>query len=664
MKSEEVMVSSEEVTEVWKDYENGIAYLESSGLRKKLPQFVRFYEGDQWPPPTKLTKNMPRPVVNVIKMICRSKKAAILSVPVRISYECERADADVERLNHFAEYIQKEIGQERLDGEAISDGVKKGCYVYHYYWDSEARGKDGSCAGGVRCEIIDPLNIIFANPCELDEQKQKWIIIASRESVDGVKAKADKGIDLSLIKSDVASNEYGRPEQEGSEMCTVLTRYFRRNGEVYCEKAVKGVVVNKAFSIAPDIEGAKMALGLTEREDVSGISAHSGGKMDAPNNALPDDGGAGHGGSIGAKAYLYPIVVGSYEKKEHSIYGLGEVEGLIPNQKAINFNIAMTLYNNQQLAWGKYIVLPNALGAQVITNEPGQVLTDYSRTGTGIRKLTEQSMQSQPMAVVDSIITLTRNVTGASEIMTGEAIGSNMSGSAIAQLQSQAQMPIEDLRRAFWQVKEKQGAVLAQFFKLFYFEKDFSYQLDGEKVTDVFNGSDYLLMRLDVVVDSTKGTNASSAGDINLLDGLFKAGAIDARGYISSYPSDSISNKSELLRAVDEKERSELAVLSKQIEEYANQVGIMQSKLKQSEQAVESVMALIEENGKKDEFIARLYAEARQKIQSANSMLAEDKRKIDEATSDATLFASELTGKHPQAKGDAELECSQRTSQG
>ena len=194
--------SISEVTALWEDYENGLTYQQSSGLAKNLPTFVNFYEGKQWAAPTKNTKNLPRPVVNIIKMICRNKKSAILATPVKIIYKAEDEMADVEKFNNFAAYIQKEIGQEALDKKAIDDGVKKGSYFYHYYWDSEAKGKNGIKEGGLRCEIIDPLNIFFSNPTELDEQKQKWILIASREDVESVRAKCDEGIDPEEIVSD------------------------------------------------------------------------------------------------------------------------------------------------------------------------------------------------------------------------------------------------------------------------------------------------------------------------------------------------------------------------------------------------------------------------------------------------------------------------------
>ena len=70
------METNDIVTELWRDYENGLIFQSESGLAKNLPMFVNFYEGKQWARATENTKNLPRPVVNIVKMICRSKKSA------------------------------------------------------------------------------------------------------------------------------------------------------------------------------------------------------------------------------------------------------------------------------------------------------------------------------------------------------------------------------------------------------------------------------------------------------------------------------------------------------------------------------------------------------------------------------------------------------------
>ena len=644
-----------ETTKLWEDYQNGLAYQGSTGLSKNLPTFVRFYEGDQWAKPTDATKNLPRPVVNIIKMICRSKKSAILSTPVKIVYQSDSPSVDVERFNHFADYIQKEYGQEALDKKAIDDAVKKGSYFYHYYWDAEARGKNGIKEGGLRCEVIDPLNIFFSDPTELDEQKQEWILIASRENVKAVQSKADKGVDKDAIVPDTNDSKYGTIEQEGDKLCTVLTRYFRKNGEVYCEKATKSVIVNKPFSITPNLAEAGKELGYDEE--------------DAPNTSLPDN--ADDEGEMVSSANLYPIVVGNYEIKENSIYGLGEVEGLIPNQKAINFNLAMSLLNVQENAWGKYIALPNALKGQQITNTPGQVLIDHSGTGQGIKKMTEQGLNGQPMQIIDTIMQSTRVVTGSTEVMTGETLGAGMSGAAIAQLQSQALQPVAELRDAFWIVKEKQGKVLAQFFKLFYNQKEFTYTQDqpmqegGQnefnelltdkqvKVQDIFNSSDYANTNFSIVVEATTGTKASAAGDINVLDTMLAKGLISLKTYIRSYPQDALSNKSELIKGIEADEQDQVKMLTQELEKAQKQIVELTRIVEENKKIVDSSVSLIKENSQLRAFAMQIYTEATQKIRASNQQVMMGNNALDEVLTDAGNMAHTIAqqqGYIPQSR--------------
>lgn len=644
----------ERMTLLWRDYQRGLDYQHASGLYKKLPEYVRFYEGNQWPAPTENTKNLPRPVVNMVKMICRNKISAILSARVRLVYAATRREVDMEAFNRFSDYIVKEIGQEALDKQAVHDGIVKGTYIYHYYWDAEARGRTGVELGGLRCEVIDPLSIFFANPREPDEQKQKWIMIAMREDVESVRAKADKDADLDAIMPDEATDEnhYDTAEQEGDDLCTVLIRYFRRDGEVYCEKATKSAIVNKAFPITPDVEG-EMERMQREAEDDG---------MDAPNGASPDD-ASGEAVTLrpkGTKAHLYPIVVGSYEKREGSIFGLGEVEGMIPNQRAINYNLAMLLLNAQQMAWGKYIVHPQALEDQEITNEPGQTIIDYTGSGQGIKKLSESGASQQPFQLIDTIMQLTRSVTGSTEVMTGEMLGANMSGAAIAQLQSQAQQPIEELRDSFWLVKEKQGKVLAQFYKLFYRDAEYSYeeetapveatmpgampmQAAGPQIMHAtFTGTDYDGVEFDVTCEAMSGTKFSTAGDINVLDVLFAKGAISLPTYIKAYPDDALSNKSKLLELIEAEKGDREMQLQQQLEQTQAQLAQSAQLLEQQKATVDNVVGLIQENNRLKALLGNIFTEANAKMNAANEQIEAGNAKIAEVEGDARMFAEAI----------------------
>ena len=630
--------AEERTTDLWRDFQRGRAYQSEKGLTKLLPLCVKFYEGDQWAAATKNTKNLPRPVINITKMICRSKKSAILSTPVRLRYSTFEPTQNVDKFNYFADYIQREIGQDQLDKRAIDSGVKKGTYIYHYYWDAEARGMNASVIGGLRCELLEPLNVFFADPTEQDEQKQAWILIATRESVAAVREKADKGIDLDAIKSDEATDDpYANKEQQDSDLVTVLTRYFRKGGEVWCEKGTKATIVNKAFRITPDVAAARASIDKVE-----------GDKEDAPEDGLPDPTNVDRREVSPRKATLYPVVVGQYEQREGSIYGLGEVEGIIPNQRSINFNLAMMLLSAQENGWGKYVVGKDALRGQVITNEPGQVLVDHTPGGGGIRRLSEGSMPSSPMQLIESLTSLTRVVTGASEVMTGETLGADMSGAAIAQLQSQALQPVEELKRTWWLVKEKQGRVLAQFFRFFYANTRFTYLPDDaeegldEKMVDTFSSSEFADMDFEVTVESIGGTNASVAGDINALDTALKVGAISINEYFKMYPSDALSNRSEILRVLESGEGNKVAQLTAQIEELTAQIEAQKA-------AVDSVSTVVAENARLKQQLAQVSAdkiavekEATEKISFANQQLIAADQLIKRTVGDAQQMATQI----------------------
>ena len=630
-----------QVSALWKMYEDARAYQDTIGLSSDVPMWVRFYEGDQWPRATKNTQHLPRPVVNMTKMVCRNKKANILSTPVKLVYDTDDGSNAGKKFTEFTAFIEKEMQMKKLDASAVKDGVVKGTYVYHYYWDADAVGKKAEVQGGVRCEIVDVLNTFVANPKEIDEQKQKWIMFSSREEVETVKAICDDDVDKDLIVPDDVDWRYdNNSEQEGTAMCTVLTRYFRINGEVYWEKAVKNTIITKPTPLTPDVSAEVEEI---DREvETAEKKAKTKKKVDVADTALPDKAKGSH---KSYKARLYPVVIASYEERDKCIYGMSEVANLIANQRAINNNLAMGLLAVENNSWGKYIVHKNALKGQKITNQPAQVLVDYSDTGNGIKKLAEQQPSDLSIQMADKLLELSRAVSGSTEIMTGEAIGKNQSGAAIAQLQATASMPIEELRTRFWDAKERSGKILEQFFKLYYESKDFSYkeevinpatnQKEEQVISDVFKSSEMVDMDFTVTVEAIGGTRATAASDIAFLESMFQAGAIDAKTFVKSFPADAISNKSELQEALEEQEQSALLQAQQTIEQ-------MQLQLQQAQVVTQQATSLINENQQLRAQLISLYTEAKAKVEFANKAIQQVSEQYNEVYSDAQDFAQEI----------------------
>ena len=644
------------ITKLWEDFEHARSYQNSLELTTQIPINVDFYEGRQWAAKTEATRHIPRPVVNIVKFITRSKKSSIVGAPISLVFTSNGNPEMARKLTEFNKTIENEMEMDELRNKMVQEGIVKGTGILHYYWDSEAKGELGDFEGGVRGEIIDPLNIFFANPQEQDEQKQKWIIIASRIEVNAAremmsrKYKKDDG--AKLVKPDGASLLYtDEVEQDGTELVTVLTRYYRKNGEVYYERGTKSTMLHDGIPMTPPTEADAEVELQREAEETAKIDqiqhdTASGEKMDSGEDKLQDLpketlNTARH------KFSLYPIVVYPYEVREKSIYGMGEVEGIIPNQKAINFIFAMQLLSIQNMAWGKWIVKEGALRNQKLTNSPGQVVTDHTPYGVkGISRSDEPPISNHPMSFMDTLLSSTRLVTGSTEVMTGETY-SGQSGQAIANLQSQALKPIQELRDRYLRANKKGARIIKQFYELFYEDKHFEYQAeDGSFMEQSFSGMEMENSAFDISIEAGAGTPYSESLEISLLTEYLGAGYIDYPTYLELLPAQIASFKTSLLKKVQEGTANQVKAAQEQIvalqEQLAQATAALQQmgqRLEAQGQTVEKVDQLINRNRAMGKTLAELYEEATQKINTANAVMKAQGQEYANVRRDAETMA-------------------------
>lgn len=626
---EDVKTRKERATETWKQFEEGRAYLASIHLDETIKTNVDFYEGRQWAKKTENTKHLPRPVTNITRMIANNKMSAMNNKPCKIVYEADSSDKDSTAFTKFSDYQYKEMQMDKMNRRAAYNGCIKGTYIYHVFWDAEATGKKGKVTGAMRTEILDPRNVIFCNPTQIDEQKQKYIIIAVREEVEAIKESLPDGYDKEAI---VADDEIdGKKEQDGTEICTVLIKYFKKDGEVYCEKSVKNTVIRDAFPLRPAYEEIEKELFAEEDE----ANANSPDDTEDTEKATPYS---------SYKPTLYPIAVGQYIEREDCIYGLSEVEGIIPNQKSINLTTAMILLQVQQESWSKWIVKKDALKGQKITNESGQIITDHSATGDGIKRVGGGQFNSYAMQFLDNFINSTRVVTGSTEVMSGEVISANMSGAAIAQLQAQAQQPIEETRKAFWRVQEKVGRIAEQFYRMYYHNptefKTMEATANGEMqvVTNEFAASNYDDVEFTVVAKVTAGTASSPAGDIAVLDQLKAEGVITTMQWLEAYPNDALSDKNHLIELTKQAEQNKMKQLEALLVEREGQLKTVLEQNKDAMNALASVQQTNKENEALREDLAIIYNKLRKTQNDAISL----KEYADNTHDDASMFAQEI----------------------
>lgn len=495
---------------LWELYLEGIAYHNKMGFPTKFPMYVRFKEGDQWAQPTERTKNLPRPVINIIEMIVRSKRSSVLDQPVSIVYRQGGAPEDdvekqmqqdaAENMTEYARKVWDSADMDKLCSEAVDDAATNGTGIWHFYWDNSVTGgRMEPYVGELRGETVDALNFFVANPQMRDVQKQDYIIIAQRLKVGAVremaKARGLKEEQIAQIVPDdyIESETYraARMELDGkeNEKVTVLTKYYRKDGAVVFDKATRSVEICKGVSLTP------------AGDDEDGI-----------------------------KIKLYPVAAMNWKLRKACFYGIGEVEGLIPNQKLINFMQGMQGFAVQQMGFPKIITKPGAL-KQPLTNEPGEVITDYGNGG--ISYLAPPAFSSAAAQLCNDMIDMTRVVTGTTEVATGESMGANMAASAIIALQNQAQTPVNEIQRHFWRAVKDIGRIWSEFFRTYCSDRrEIVVEMGDEVQGRVFTGTEYAKYDFDLQVDVGASSEYSAVLAQATLDKMLDRGDITIDQYI------------------------------------------------------------------------------------------------------------------------------------
>lgn len=504
-----------ESTKIKQGYEDGKAYFKQMGFMDKWPLCERFKAGDQWPAPTAKTKNLPRPVINIIRYIENHKVSAILNEPVKMVFAPDELDEeDLQSqvaANVFSQYSATEwenTEQDKLNEKALDNASNLGTAIWHYYWDSNyTGGRKLAYVGRLAGEIIDPINCFVGNPQQQDTQKQPYIIISYRDTVENArqeaKANGANAEQLSLIvgDKDTRNEGYDSAQKEIKDKVTVLTCYWKENGTVWLMKICGDVIVKPEYN-----------------------TQHK----------------------------LYPIVSMSWYERDKSWYGVGDTEGLINNQKAINFMVAMQMMSAQLTGMPKLMIKEGYVD-NILNNDPAAVIHDKNTTGGtwSAQYLQPSSMTPQVNELVEFLMTNSKTLSGATETATGElAKSSQMNATAIMLLQKASGVPIESIKRRFRRAMEETGNIELEFWTINYntaryipFKDD-----EGNETSIEFRGSDFKDIGLKLKIDIGVSTDYSETLVMTTLDKLYDKGAIDTQTYVELAPQSVVPFKEDLLK--------------------------------------------------------------------------------------------------------------------
>ena len=508
------------IQKAWAQYEAGKQYKRRIGLYETIRRNERFYRGEQWQ--NGEGANLPRPVFNIVRRIMDYLICSVASTDLSIRFTDENLpflrEADeirslqegLEVLSANAAYRWERCAMDKQLLRLLTDAAITGDGVLYCYWDPSVKTPQ-LFEGDLVTEVIDNVNLFVADVNRADIQSQDYIILAGRASVASLRAEAAAaGVPEEELRKISADNDtagqcgdLSQFELEGDEeaKATYLVKFWRENGRVVFEKSTRECSIRRA------------------RTDCR----------------------------------LYPVALMNWITTKNSFHGTSPVTELIPNQKFINRAYAMAMKHMTDTAFSKVIYdkskIPewsNEVGQAIAAVGGGNISDAVSVVGVG-------EMQNGYLDLIESAITMTKELMGATESALGNMEATNTS--AILALQETSRIPLEQIRSAYYRCVEDLANIWADMMCAYYpTERLLPYRTrDGIQVAEAHFDSlkgGFLCARVDVAELS----RYSAAGAQNLLDKLLDEGYISPAAYIRRLPSGLLCDRQALLEELDANE--------------------------------------------------------------------------------------------------------------
>lgn len=485
----------------------------ATNLIKYIQEAQDFYNGNQYPDDN--DNNMIRVTMNFCSFSTNLKAAKIVGTQRYITYTADNSDYDCSKLQRFDEYNISKLDEKTEDFQSALDGFNNGTALVCYVWDADDTSYKGIYKGGLRLEQLDVLSFAVANPRLKDIQNQKWVMFWKDEDVmavrDLVERKSEKALEI-IRKKIVPDNEQEYKENVNHGLVRVFTRFFRIDGEVFFMCSTKDVdLFEYPHALNPKINKKIMDhckqivddyndnnLSNEERENFDKVEDYKIDYQDIVMNIIKNENFTDEEyKETKEKFYLYPFAEYIPYKIKNSFYGRSDVKDMIPIQKGVNFILSMVLKCVENNAYNKIFAKEGALNGQEITNEPGQVITDYTRlsNGWGIKFAESQPMPNGVIDFADRLFTMTRIVYGFNDVMDGSVSNQDISGYAVQQMIKQANSSIEQQQQLFWKFCKDKAAIRLMFYRFYVDSAKYTFELEDYEVEEKENARKILSQR-------------------------------------------------------------------------------------------------------------------------------------------------------------------------
>ena len=312
--------------------------------------------------------------------------------------------------------------------------------------------------------------MIFDNTASSDVQSQGHIILALRKKINEVISEARKnGIDEKLI-SQIKSDSESELDDERDDCVTVLIRFWKENGSVYCSKSTKDVFIKQPFDTLLS---------------------------------------------------LYPVAFMNWESVKNSYHGQAAVTELLPNQIFVNKCYAMGMDYVKKMAFPKLIYDKNRF-PNGFSNRIGEAVKIEGGVNDAVATAFKMpDMSGSVMELVEKTMVYTKEYMGASDASLGNVRPDN--AAAIIALQKASNAPLELIRQSFYQFVEDYIRIFVDIMRAYYGVREVNDE-DGNIISfDFASLNDY-----DLNLNVNVGASAywSEIMQVQTADNLYASGII------------------------------------------------------------------------------------------------------------------------------------------
>lgn len=505
-------------TSIWELYKKGVDHHNKAKIYSDTEKAYNFYEDRQWEGVQ--NGGEPLPFFNFIKPIVKYKSSSIAMNSMAITFTAMDADPIKSNICQLLNiYIEKQWEQSKMD-QWCWRWVKRTTITGDDYLYLHQEGK--------KCQLIDKTNVYLGDEAEQEIQNQPYILIYERLDVEAVRSIAEaNGLDAELIESDEAEHQSSslKEVKAGEGKVTSILKLWKENDIVHMAKSTKNLVYDQG-----------------------------------PINGLT----------------LYPIVSFVIEPLHNSARGLGEVRPLIQNQIEVN----KTLYRRSETV--KISAFPQIVFDETMIDNPGLIGVPGEsiamRGNVGdikniIGYLQPNGISSDAKILMDEIISITKDLSGAGDAALGQINPEQASGTAIIAVRDQASIPLNESVNSYKQAIEDYARVFYAMLVAYNpngLDVEIETDNEGESTIQTIPSEILSELKVEIRVDVSNKNPYSKYAQEKSLENLFVGQHISLEEYIdliddsSSIPKNKMKELLNKRKTAAEKEAKNKLIMQNQ----------------------------------------------------------------------------------------------------